>query len=55
MTAQSLFPGDVGKARSPENFTSLINDVETKPFDRPPDETWFYPGPGKDTTRRSRA
>jgi glyoxylase-like metal-dependent hydrolase (beta-lactamase superfamily II) len=32
------------------NFRSLIDDVERKLFDRLPDETWFYPGHGKDST-----
>lgn len=49
-TGDSLFPGGVGKTTSPENFTSLINDVERKLFDRLPDETWVYPGHGDDTT-----
>ena len=30
--------------------TSLIDDVEHKLFDRFPDDTWFYPGHGKDST-----
>jgi glyoxylase-like metal-dependent hydrolase (beta-lactamase superfamily II) len=50
-TGDSLFPGGVGNTRgNQENFTSLINDVEHKLFDRLPDETWFYPGHGKDST-----
>jgi glyoxylase-like metal-dependent hydrolase (beta-lactamase superfamily II) len=50
-TGDSLFPGGVGNTRgNKENFTSLINDVEHKLFDRLPDETWFYPGHGKDST-----
>ena len=31
-----------------EAFARLIGDVETKIFDRLPDETWFYPGHGDD-------
>ena len=31
-------------------FASLIDDVEHKLFDRLPDDTWFYPGHGKDST-----
>jgi hypothetical protein len=27
-----------------ENFRSLLHDVETKLFDRLPDDTWFHPG-----------
>ena len=44
------FPGGVGKTWSPEDFNSLIHDVTTKVFDRLPDETWFYPGHGDDST-----
>lgn len=50
-TGDSLFPGGVGNTRGDkENFASLINDVERKLFDRLPDDTWFYPGHGKDST-----
>ena len=49
-TGDSLFPGGVGKTGSPEEFTSLVTDVSTKVFDRLPDETWFYPGHGGDST-----
>ena len=31
---------------SPEDFTSLLGEVERKIFDRLPDETWEYPGHG---------
>lgn len=49
-TGDSLFPGGVGKTHSPGDFTSLVDDVEYKLFDRLPDETWVYPGHGNDTT-----
>jgi glyoxylase-like metal-dependent hydrolase (beta-lactamase superfamily II) len=49
-TGDSLFPGGVGKTTSPENFTSLVNDVSSRIFDKLPDETWFYPGHGDDST-----
>lgn len=49
-TGDSLFPGGVGKTLTPETFTSLINDVETKLFARYPDDTFVYPGHGDDTT-----
>jgi glyoxylase-like metal-dependent hydrolase (beta-lactamase superfamily II) len=50
-TGDSLFPGGVGNTfGSKANFRSLIGDVEAKVFDRLPDETWFYPGHGKDST-----
>ena len=49
-TGDSLFPGGVGRTTSPANFSRLLGDVETKLFDRLPDETWVYPGHGHDTT-----
>ncbi|ORT57644.1 MBL fold metallo-hydrolase [Streptomyces sp. CB03238] len=50
-TGDCLFPGGVGNTwGDPDAFASLILDVETKLFDVLPDETWIYPGHGKDTT-----
>lgn len=49
-TGDSLFPGGVGKTTTPEDFVSLINDVEHRIFDYLPDDTWFYPGHGDDST-----
>ncbi|GAA2509966.1 MBL fold metallo-hydrolase [Streptomyces gobitricini] len=50
-TGDCLFPGGVGNTRKdPDAFASLILDVETKLFDALPDETWVYPGHGRDTT-----
>ncbi len=50
-TGDCLFPGGVGNTHdNPDDFASLIHDVETKIFDRLPDETWFYPGHGDDST-----
>ena len=49
-TGDSLFPGGVGKTRSTEAFNSLIDDVEQRVFATLPDETWFYPGHGDDST-----
>jgi glyoxylase-like metal-dependent hydrolase (beta-lactamase superfamily II) len=50
-TGDSLFPGGVGNTFGDEAaFRSLIDDVEKKVFDRLPDETWFYPGHGADST-----
>jgi glyoxylase-like metal-dependent hydrolase (beta-lactamase superfamily II) len=49
-TGDSLFPGGVGKTGSPADFTSLIDDVSTRVFDELPDDTWFYPGHGNDST-----
>ena len=49
-TGDSLFPGGPGKTWSAADFTSLMNDLESRVFDRLPDETWFYPGHGNDST-----
>jgi glyoxylase-like metal-dependent hydrolase (beta-lactamase superfamily II) len=49
-TGDSLFPGGVGRTATPEDFASLLGDVETKLFARLPDQTWFYPGHGDDST-----
>jgi glyoxylase-like metal-dependent hydrolase (beta-lactamase superfamily II) len=49
-TGDSLFPGGVGKTSGPVDFTSLLDDVEQKLFGTLPDETWFYPGHGNDST-----
>ncbi len=50
-TGDSLFPGGVGNTRgNADNFTSLLDDVEAKVFGALPDETWFYPGHGNDST-----
>ncbi|KIR60969.1 MULTISPECIES: MBL fold metallo-hydrolase [Micromonospora] len=50
-TGDSLFPGGVGNTdRDPQRFGQLVDDVEHRLFDRLPDETWFYPGHGRDST-----
>jgi len=49
-TGDSLFPGGIGKTWSAEDFGTLLDEVSTKVFDRLPDETWFYPGHGDDST-----
>jgi len=49
-TGDSLFPGGVGKTTSPEDFRSLLDDVENRIFAELPDDTWFYPGHGDDST-----
>jgi glyoxylase-like metal-dependent hydrolase (beta-lactamase superfamily II) len=50
-TGDSLFPGGVGNTQGdPVRFASLIDDVEHKVFDVLPDDTWFYPGHGADST-----
>lgn len=49
-TGDSLFPGGPGKTAGTPEFESLMNDLQTKVFDRLPDETWFHPGHGNDST-----
>jgi glyoxylase-like metal-dependent hydrolase (beta-lactamase superfamily II) len=50
-TGDSLFPGGVGNTEGdPARFDRLYTDVVERIFDRLPDETWVYPGHGKDTT-----
>jgi glyoxylase-like metal-dependent hydrolase (beta-lactamase superfamily II) len=49
-TGDSLFPGGVGRTTSPEDFDQLYMDVVERVFDVLPDETWFYPGHGNDST-----
>ncbi|WP_261623025.1 MBL fold metallo-hydrolase [Nesterenkonia marinintestina] len=49
-TGDSLFPGGVGKTWSSEDFRSLIDDVESRLFDRFPDDTVVHPGHGDPTT-----
>jgi glyoxylase-like metal-dependent hydrolase (beta-lactamase superfamily II) len=50
-TGDSLFPGGVGNTqKDPQRFASLIDDVEQRLFAALPDDTWVYPGHGKDTT-----
>ncbi|WP_409462020.1 MBL fold metallo-hydrolase [Amycolatopsis sp. GA6-003] len=50
-TGDSLFPGGIGNTeKDPARFASLLKDVEEKIFGELPDETWFYPGHGGDST-----
>ena len=50
-TGDSLFPGGVGNTFGDEAaFAQLIDEVETKLFQRLPDDAWFYPGHGNDST-----
>ena len=49
-TGDSLFPGGPGKTWSPEDHTSLVDDLESRIFTPLPDDTWFYPGHGDDST-----
>lgn len=49
-TGDCLFPGGPGRTTRPEDFASLMGGLKEKLFDVLPDETWVYPGHGKDTT-----
>jgi glyoxylase-like metal-dependent hydrolase (beta-lactamase superfamily II) len=49
-TGDCLFPGGVGKTADATAFTSLLDHVQQRVFDRLPDDTWVYPGHGADTT-----
>jgi glyoxylase-like metal-dependent hydrolase (beta-lactamase superfamily II) len=50
-TGDALFPGGVGNTfGNAHDFRTLIDAVERKIFDRLPDNTWFYPGHGDDST-----
>ena len=49
-TGDSLFPGGPGRTAGPEDFATLMDDLEARVFDRFDDSTWVYPGHGADTT-----
>jgi glyoxylase-like metal-dependent hydrolase (beta-lactamase superfamily II) len=49
-TGDSLFPGGPGKTGSPADFTSLVDDLQSKIFDRFDDDTVVHPGHGAPTT-----
>ncbi len=49
-TGDSLFPGGPGRTTNPTDFTSLMDDLEERIFERFDDATWIYPGHGKDST-----
>lgn len=49
-TGDSLFPGGPGRTTNPTDFAQIMDDLEAKVFGPLPDETWFYPGHGKDST-----
>ncbi|MFD6905496.1 MBL fold metallo-hydrolase [Streptomyces sp. NPDC060077] len=48
-TGDCLFPGGPGRTTHPEDFQSLMSGLEEKVFTLP-DETWFYPGHGNDSS-----
>jgi glyoxylase-like metal-dependent hydrolase (beta-lactamase superfamily II) len=49
-TGDCLFPGGPGRTTSPEDFGTIMDDLEHKVFGVLPDDTWFYPGHGSDST-----
>lgn len=49
ISGDSLFPGGPGKTGSPEDFTQLMDDLESRVFDRLPDSTVVLPGHGDNT------
>lgn len=50
-TGDSLFPGGVGSTGGDAvRFDRLLTDVVERLFDRFGDDTWVYPGHGRDTT-----
>lgn len=50
ITGDSLFPGGPGSTNSPEEFTSLMNDLEERIFGRFDDDALVLPGHGERTT-----
>ncbi|CAB4687889.1 MAG: MBL fold metallo-hydrolase [Actinobacteria bacterium] len=50
-TGDTLFPGGVGATfGDAAAFAQLVEEVDTKIFATLPDDTWFYPGHGGDST-----
>lgn len=49
-SGDSLFPGGPGKTSTPEDFTSLMDDLESRVFGRFADDTVVFPGHGAATT-----
>lgn len=48
-SGDSLFPGGPGKTTNPEDFTQLMNDLETRIFEPFADDTVVLPGHGART------
>jgi glyoxylase-like metal-dependent hydrolase (beta-lactamase superfamily II) len=49
-TGDTLFPGGPGRTTRAEDFIQIMDDLKSQIFDRLPDDTWFYPGHGNDST-----
>jgi hypothetical protein len=50
LTQRAGFPGGPGRTTKPEDFASLMDDLESRVFGELPNDTWVYPGHGDDTT-----
>lgn len=50
ITGDSLFPGGPGRTAGPDDFRSLMTDLEQRVFDRYDDDTVVHPGHGLPTT-----
>lgn len=50
ITGDSLFPGGPGKTHTPEQFRSLMTDLEERVFGRFDDDTVIHPGHGLPST-----
>lgn len=50
ISGDSLFPGGPGKTGTPEEFASLMDDLETRVFAVLDDDVVVHPGHGDDTT-----
>ncbi|WP_217614126.1 MBL fold metallo-hydrolase [Cellulomonas sp. GbtcB1] len=50
LTGDSLFPGGPGRTTDPAAFGALMTNLEDRVFGRFRDDTWVYPGHGRDTT-----
>lgn len=49
-SGDSLFQGGPGRTTSPQDFDTLMADLQARIFDRLPDDTRVLPGHGADTT-----
>lgn len=50
ISGDSLFPGGPGKTGTPEEFATLMNDLESRVFATLDDDVVVHPGHGDDTT-----
>ena len=50
MAGDSLFPGGPGRTTNPTDFTSIMDDLESRVFGIYADDAIVHPGHGKPTT-----